>query len=140
MTVSNDIITTLFNERGELYGVFIPAPLWGRIRSGVEAMLPETKKLQPEIPEPLEDWENLKGYWDFKYPINFSVACPQCGECTENWEEDDPRRFRLLAANLGGLVRFECLRCRSRITKRHFKNEIQTECCPACRSENHHQG
>ena len=85
---------------------------------------------EQEQPEPIPDWETLKEYWDFSYPVDLDVACEHCGNSTEDWTGDEPRLFRLTSANLAGLVAFKCMKCKAKITKRHFKDKILTECSP----------
>jgi hypothetical protein len=119
----------LFTEQGELHGVFVSAEMWRQIEPALQPFLKPKRKAQS--PEPLEDWEQLLSYWDFKYPVNREVTCALCGAHTDNWEEDDPRVFRLKTANLGGYVRFKCCGCGADITKRHFKSHIETK-CQAC--------
>ena len=58
------------------------------------------------------------------------MACEHCGNKTENWSEDEPRLFRLTSANLAGLVAFKCMNCRAKVVKKHFKDQITTECTP----------
>ena len=38
------------------------------------------------------------------------MACETCGASTEDWQADEPRKFTLAAANMGGLLAFECAR------------------------------
>jgi hypothetical protein len=85
--------------------------------------------------EPISDWEELMAYWDFSYPIDYDVTCEHCGAHTDNWQKDSPRKFYLSAANLGGLVSFECQCCGSRIIKKHFEDTITTECNPCQRMD-----
>lgn len=118
----------LYSQNGELIAVLVGSALWEKI----EQIVPELscKPAEQERPEPISDWELLKDYWDFKYPLDLSVQCNHCGNQTDNWELDDPRKFTLRAASLGGLVNFECMNCKSRIIKRHFKDCFQFECRP----------
>lgn len=126
-----DDIQKLFDENGNLIGVLLGPDKWEQITAQLPELVAAKKKPDSQIiPEPLDDWNTLKQYWDFKYPVDYDVACEVCGEKTDNWEEDDPKKFRLLAANLGGLVRFECIKCSARITKRHFKDHIKVETLP----------
>ena len=93
--------------------------------------LPSTSPAAPEqLPEPLADWATLQEFWDFPYPVDTDVVCGQCGSSTSDWQRDEPRKFRLVACNLGGLVRFECQACKARIMKRHFKDKITAETRP----------
>jgi len=44
--------------------------------------------------------------------------------------EEKDREFILRAANMGGLLSFQCAACSSRITKRHFKDKVTVTCTP----------
>ncbi len=124
-------ITRLFDEQGKFLGVFIAAELWTKLEPELTAFLPATVPVEkPSMPEPLADWATLLEFWDFKYPVEAGVTCGQCGSSTQDWQQDEPRKFRLVACNLGGLVRFECQACKARITKRHFKDKITFETKP----------
>ncbi|MFW5970809.1 MAG: hypothetical protein ACOCQT_01790 [Desulfovermiculus sp.] len=126
-------VQTLYSGSGDEVGVYIPADVWAEVKSEVLPCLQKAhKRLQgaKHQAEPMQDWELLVSNWDFRYPVNREVVCGQCGSSTSNWEEDDPRKFRLKAASLGGLVVFECQKCRSRVTKRHFKDTMKMETTP----------
>lgn len=131
MTTQSEHFKKLYDEKGNLHGVYISPELWGLVEKSVmpviEKIFPQQKKARPE---PIGDWNTLKDYWDFKYPVDTTVKCDICGSATENWETDNPRLFRLMACNLGGQVRFECLGCHARIMKRHFKSHIDVACSP----------
>lgn len=126
-------ITHLYSQSGEFLGVFVAAPVWKYVRGTIEPLLARKAHAEAEKAEPLEDWNALKEYWDFKYPVNTEVLCQTCSCCTDDWESDAPKKFKLKAANIGGLVRFECLHCHSIITKQHFKDQIKVFCV-ACDS------
>ncbi|MEW5772773.1 MAG: hypothetical protein AB1916_04545 [Thermodesulfobacteriota bacterium] len=127
----SDKITRLYDEKGKLLGVFIAAELWTRLEPELAAHLPASAPaVEPPLPEPLADWATLLEFWDFPYPVDTDVSCSACGNSTVDWQRDEPRKFRLSACNLGGLVRFECQSCRSRIMKRHFKDKITVETKP----------
>ncbi len=123
-----DHFTHLYSQSGDFLGVFIAASTWDQVRKVLEPVMCNNKGQNAEKPEPLCDWNALKEYWDFKYPVNTEVSCQTCSCCTEDWEADAPRKFKLKAANIGGLVRFECMHCHSIIIKRHFKDRIQVQC------------
>jgi hypothetical protein len=122
-----------------LLGVFLSKEIWERVESQLAPLLEqtlatlqaegETEKEKP-FQEPIQDWEMLKKHWDFKYPIDTDIHCELCGNATVDWQADEPRKFLLKAANLGGLVRFQCCRCQAYITKRHFKDSISVEAKP----------
>jgi len=124
-------INELFDKDGNLIGALISGEAWKYIRTEVLASLGVEEAPEPEqITEPTSDWEMLKEYWDFSYPVDTDVTCEHCGNSTEDWAADDPRKFRLSSANLAGLVAFQCLSCQSKITKKHFKDTILVECTP----------
>ncbi|GAB6176966.1 hypothetical protein JCM16814_18570 [Desulfobaculum senezii] len=133
MSRLDDNVKFLYDDKGKSLGVWMSPELWNSLDAHIEPLL---HKLYPEcfedavIPEPVDDLNMLKEYWDFPYPPDGKVHCEHCGASTEDWESDDPRVFRLKAANLGGLVTFECQQCSSRITKRHFKDKVTFECKP----------
>ncbi|WP_338668810.1 hypothetical protein [Pseudodesulfovibrio methanolicus] len=127
----SDQINELFDKDGNPLGALLTAEAWTAVRDQVMAALgvEETPVIQ-EKPEPIADWEMLTQYWDFPYPVDMDVACENCGSKTDNWTEDDPRLFRLTSANLAGLVAFKCMNCQAKVVKKHFKDEIVTECTP----------
>ncbi|WP_031482263.1 hypothetical protein [Maridesulfovibrio frigidus] len=128
MSNQDDSLTELFDKSGNLIGALLTAELWTKVKPHILPLLP---KAEPEErPEPMSAWVELKQYWDFSYPIDLDVKCDHCGSTTEHWEIDSPRKFRLVSANLGGLVSFKCSECKSRITKQHFKDKIVTKCTP----------
>lgn len=121
--------TQLFDNKGNFLGVMITADLWNRTKHAVMPILnADFSRVVPDKPEPLKDWEALKQYWDFRYPVNLEVHCDLCDNQTADWEKDTPKKFRLLACNIGGLARFRCEQCRGTVTKRHFKDEIKCTC------------
>ena len=127
----SDHINELYDKDGNLIGALLTAQAWTEVREQVMAALGiEETKAVPEKPEPLSEWETLKQYWDFPYPVDTDVSCEHCGNATEDWAADEPRRFRLTSANLAGLVSFTCMNCRAKVVKKHFKDQIRTECTP----------
>jgi hypothetical protein len=128
-------VQDVYDKDSNLLGVFISQELWREVGPEVQPLLdrhlgPETPSTVQQ-PEPVQDWELLKAHWDFKYPVDMDVHCSVCGSQTENWQEDEPRKFVLKAASLGGLVAFTCLQCGARVTKRHFKDHINVTAQPA---------
>lgn len=122
-------LVPLYTKEKELLGVYISPELWALAEDRILGTVsPFFKKDEPL--EPIKDWEQLKSCWGFQYPVDLDVTCENCGNETSEWEKDEPRRFRLRAANLGGLVTFQCMECKAKILKRHFKKEIQVECKP----------
>ncbi len=119
-----------YDENGTFLGVFIPASCWDSLDPGLQSQLLDQYKTKQEIKEPLADWDTLVSCWDFPYPVDLDVHCNLCGNSTRDWQQDDPRKFILKAANLGGLVSFECTSCQARIRKNHFKDVIDVQCTP----------
>ena len=131
--MKTDGITLYYDAHGTLLMVVLEGDLWRKIGAEVEhlaAASSEKPAEEPVRPEPVADWESLLQFWDFKYPPDYDVTCEACGNSTENWREDEPRKFRLTAANLGGLVSFRCQQCRAKVIKRHFKKNIVSETLP----------
>lgn len=128
MSQNDAPLTELYDKDGNLIGVLVTAQLWSQIKPQIQNLLPQ--QAPAERPEPVGDWEMLKEYWDFPYPVDTDVQCELCGNQTDNWETDEPRKFRLMSCNLGGLVSFKCNQCQARITKKHFKDEIKVESKP----------
>ena len=118
-------VQKLYDKSGNLIGALLTAEGWEIVKNNF--------KEAPEVnqrPEPLADWETLTQFWDFPYDVDYDVKCDHCGNETENWQNDEPRKFRLSSATLGGLTTFTCQSCQSRIIKRHFSDEITVECKP----------
>lgn len=128
--MSENSIVHAYDASGRRLGVFIPSALWDQLDDDIRNAL--AKPVRKPIPrkEPVADWEALVSCWDFPYPVDMDVHCKHCGNDTSDWQQDQPRKFHLKAANLGGLVSFECCECRSRIRKNHFKDQIEVSCTP----------
>lgn len=122
--------THLYDSSGKFLGVFIPCQLWDQLDVSVKNTLGTPCAKPASIKEPLNDWMTLKKIWDFPYPVDTDVACVLCGNSTEDWEQDSPRKFYLKAASIGGLVAFECEQCHARVRKNHFKDGIEVSCTP----------
>lgn len=123
----------LYDADRQLIGVWLSPELWLKaeraLTPAIDQALAELEPAPPP-PEPMADWENLAQCWDFKYPMPFDVACENCGNTTPDWREDEPRKFRLRSANLGGLANFQCQKCQARIIKKHFKDHVDVQCRP----------
>jgi hypothetical protein len=132
MPTTDDYIKFYYNRTGDLEGVFVTAELWRYIKHQTQPAINNALEclIPTELKEPLNDWKMLQDHWDFKYPVDTDVHCDHCGAHTENWQDDQPRKFKLRAANLGGLVSFECLNCKAKIVKKHFKKHIKSETVP----------
>ena len=125
----------LFDHEKNLVGVWLSPELWrkaeGTLSPVIDKALEElSSHVIPEAPENLKDWELLAQYWDYQYPLPTDVHCENCGSGTENWQADAPRKFKLRSATMGGLANFECLGCRARIIKKHFKHKVDVQCRP----------
>ncbi len=128
-------VLPLYDQHGNLHSMTISATLWDRVGQEVAPILERAlKSAHPpaEQPEPLQDWEAFKAFWDFLYPFNAEVQCNGCGAHTVDWEHDEPKLFRLTNASLGGLLVFRCKQCGATIRKKHFKDHICYEHTPAC--------
>lgn len=128
----SDHINELYDKDGNIIGALLSAEAWNHVKKDVLKLcgLEETAPVVETIKEPTSDLEMLHEYWDFNYPVDTDVHCELCGNTTEDWAADDPRRFHLTSANLAGLVSFKCVKCQAKVTKKHFKDEIVTECTP----------
>ncbi|MFH1913156.1 MAG: hypothetical protein ABIK45_02635 [Pseudomonadota bacterium] len=127
----SDHITELYDKDGTLIGALLSGPAWTKARPAVLAALGLRDVAEPPAGrEPLADWETLTQYWDFAYPVDTDVHCEHCGNTTGDWQVDEPRKFRLTSANLAGLVSFRCATCQAKVVKKHFKDQIKTECTP----------
>ena len=120
----------LFDAQGQPLGALLGPEAWSLVREAVLARFSPAEAAAPAIEEPLQDWRDLVQFWDFPYPVDHDVACAACGNTTSAWELDEPRKFLLTAANLGGLVTFRCQSCQAKILKRHFKDGIKVETRP----------
>ena len=119
-----------FDASGAPLGAMLGPEAWALVRDAVRSRFAPEPVLAEIVPEPLDDWHALVQFWDFNYPVDLDVACPVCGSQTSDWAADQPRKFLLTAANLGGLVSFRCLGCQAKIIKRHFRDSIKVEARP----------
>jgi len=123
-------IRYLVDAKGQPQGVFLEEEFWQHVCKHVLQTLGKLFPEETQIIEPLSDLELLEKYWDFRYDLPTDVTCETCGASTSDWKSDDPRKFMLRAANMGGLLVLECVHCKSRITKRHFKDKVTVACTP----------
>lgn len=123
-------IRYLVDAQGRPQGVVLDEELWNQVCDHVHGVLRRLFPAEPVIAEPMADYDLLEKYWDFRYEMPTDVSCEVCGASTANWREDEPRKFMLRAANMGGLLAFQCEACKSRITKRHFKDKVTVTCTP----------
>jgi hypothetical protein len=128
----------LCDDKGNVFAVQLSIETWKAIEAQVMPLLAQAgaaaeaeKPLEETLPpEPMADWNMLTDYWGFAYPVDYSVHCDECGSHTEDWTKDEPRKFWLKAANLGGLVSYLCLECQARVTKKFFKDKFTFEATP----------
>jgi len=118
------------DAQGQPQGVFLEQEMWQHVCKHVLFVLDKLCPSEAEIVEPMGDFQLLEKYWDLRYELPMDVACESCGADTVDWKADDPRKFMLRAANMGGLLVFQCVGCKSRITKRHFKDKVTITCAP----------
>lgn len=136
MTDKDINVQDVYDKQGNLLGIFLSREVWEMVGERIRPILEEVmqdntaSRQERDIPEPMDDWKMLKKSWDFKYDLTNYVYCENCGNETNDWEQDDPRRFKLSAANLGGLVAFTCTNCRAKIIKQHFKDHIKVDTKP----------
>jgi len=133
--VFTDHFLPLFDKDKKCIGVFLSPELWAKAESILSPAIDKAledlnSSLKNEVPEPMNDWVALAQYWDFQYPMPTDVYCEQCGNKSHDWKLDEPRKFKLRSATIGGLVNFECQTCNSRILKKHFKKHVDVECRP----------
>jgi len=123
-------VQELFDAQGQPLGALLGPEAWALVREAVLTKYAPADSAPPAIEEPLQDWRDLVQNWDFQYPVDHDVTCGECGNATNAWELDEPRKFLLTAANFGGLVTFRCQVCQAKIIKRHFKDTIKVETKP----------
>lgn len=117
----------LSDERGNIVAVQIPVTLWERLKPQLQA---QCGAEESPAPEPLEAFEEFLRYWDFRYPYDPAVRCPQCGREVADWRCDPAHVFRLANANLGGLLVFHCQGCGATIRQKHFRDHVALESSP----------
>ncbi len=135
MSVFPEHFTFLYDHDRKVIGILMSPELWAKTEKAISPIIDVAlEELDParvvELPEPMEALETLLKYWDFQYPMPYDVLCSNCSSTTENWKEDEPRKFRLRSATLSGLLNFECQQCKARILKKHFKKHVDVECRP----------
>lgn len=123
-------IRYVVDAKGKPEGVFIEEEMWQHVCQHVLSVVEKLYPAEDAIVEPMADLQLLEKYWDLRYELPTEVACETCGAATADWKADDPRKFMLRAANMGGLLAFQCVSCKSRITKRHFKDKVTVTCAP----------
>lgn len=123
-------IRYLVDAQGRAQGVYLEEKLWQHVCPHVLAELEKLFPTEPVLQEPLNDFELLKKYWDLRYELPSDVCCESCGNSTNDWQADEPRKFILRAANIGGLLSFQCQSCKARVTKCHFKDKVTVTCTP----------
>lgn len=123
-------IRYVVDAQGQPQGVFLDEEMWQHVCKHVLAALEKLYPSEQQWVEPMADYDLLVKYWDFRYDLPTDVHCETCGASTEDWTADQPRKFILRAANMAGLLSFQCTACSSRVTKRHFKDKVTVTCTP----------
>lgn len=123
-------IRYVVDAQGQPQGVFLEEEMWQHVCKHVLSIYGKLYPTDTTFPEPMADLQLLEKYWDLRYELPTDVSCEHCGASTEDWKADEPRKFTLRAANMGGLLSFQCVACKSRITKRHFKDKVTVTCTP----------
>lgn len=123
----------LVDAKGEVNAVQLSTKLWSLVQK--EVMAAQRRLMGPEDPfskpQPMDALEELKTYWDFKYPYDPHVQCKGCGAQSSDWEEDPQHPFHLVNANFGGLLVFRCRQCGGTVRKKHFREHVVFEFTPA---------
>jgi hypothetical protein len=123
-------IRYVVDAKGQPRGVFLEEEMWQHVCKHVLAVVERIYPSEEILVEPMADLALLVKYWDLRYELPTDVNCDACGATTVDWQADDPRKFILRAANMGGLLSFQCVGCKSRVTKRHFKDKVTVTCTP----------
>ena len=123
-------IRYVVDAQGQPQGVYLEEEMWQHVCKHVLDVLEKLYPSEQAVVEPMADYDLLLKYWDFRYDLPTDVTCETCGASTADWQADDPRKFILRAANMGGLLSFQCVACNSRVTKRHFKDKVTVTCTP----------
>lgn len=120
----------LTDERGNIVAVQIPLAMWERLKPRLQPRDGAERAEGSPAPEPLAAFEEFLRYWDFRYPYDPAVRCPQCGREVADWRSDPEHPFRLANANLGGLLVFHCQGCGATIRQKHFRDHVALESSP----------
>ncbi|WP_297049688.1 hypothetical protein [uncultured Desulfovibrio sp.] len=120
----------LTDERGNIVAVQIPLTLWERLKPLLRSGGCAEETADAPAPEPLEAFAEFLRYWDFRYPYDPAVKCPQCGHHVADWRTEPGHPFRLANANLGGLLVFHCQKCGATIRQKHFRDHVALESTP----------
>lgn len=120
----------LTDERGNIVAVQIPLTMWERLTPLLHSGGSGEETADVPAPEPLEAFAEFLRYWDFRYPYDPAVRCPQCGQHVADWRSDPGHSFRLSNANLGGLLVFHCQNCGATIRQKHFRDHVALESTP----------
>ena len=84
--LDNPQLQYITDIKGNISSVIIPWPLWEKMEPKVRNILAADAKPQEleQAAGPLESFEELMKFWDFKYPYSPSVTCPHCAASTED--------------------------------------------------------
>lgn len=122
----------LTDAAGRVKAVQLSVELWELVAAQVRSAHAElTAKAAPLEPvEPFESFDEFLQYWDFRYAYSPDVCCPQCNAAAADWREGDARPFKLVNANVGGLLVFHCRSCGATVRQKHFRDHRAIECTP----------
>jgi len=123
-------IRYVVDAKGKPEGVFIEEEMWQHVCQHVLAVVEKLYPSEDTIVEPMADLQLLEKYWDLRYELPTDVACETCGASTADWKADEPCKCMLRAANMGGVLEFQCVSCKARRTKRQFKDKVTVTCTP----------
>lgn len=123
MLFTQSDILHLHDSEGSLKGVFISASLWKKLEPLLNSFQ-QTQTINTSS-NVTKEFSNFLQCWDFRYPYDPGVVCPNCQTAVQDWQKDNT--FILHTANIGGLLVFKCSVCGSTIRQKHFKDKRVTE-------------
>lgn len=121
--INHERIMKVYDSQGNMSGVLVPADIWAEI----EAKLGPNRENQEARKEDLSGFDELMQAWNFRYPYDPGVECPNCASSTPDWRLDAPRLFDLVTANFGGLLVFHCKKCGATVRHKYFKDHMTVE-------------
>lgn len=120
-------LSRVYDANGKMTAVIIPADIWAEIEEAIS----EKHLLKSQQQEDISGFNELMQAWNFRYPYDPAVNCPQCGRGTKDWRKKDDGYFFLVSASFGGLLVFKCQNCGTTIRHKYFKDHMTVESSPA---------